>query len=177
MTEAAHHVALTFRQKDKCLRMEAYETRTNMGLLQANQSRMQSQNQSYHWYIEVFRKLNLPVTDGILLSVQKANKNRQYHLKKKSSEEGRRRRVTLKITRVERQEARKAWVRAQPIQHDYGSDSTDIEAEQEVPRQAPEDSEALNLPASAKKGCKCGSSTHRRISSRECPLNKENQKK
>ena len=47
MTEAAHHVALTLRQKDKGLGREAYETRMIIGLLKANQSRMQSQNQSY----------------------------------------------------------------------------------------------------------------------------------
>ena len=86
MTKAAHHVMLTFRQKDKSPQRLAYITRTNTGLLQANMTRMQARNPGYHWYLEMFKRLNLPVTEGITKAVELANKVRSYHLEKKASE-------------------------------------------------------------------------------------------
>lgn len=66
MTEAAQHVAPAFRQKDKNPKGKAYDTRTNIGLLGANLTRMQQRKPGYHSNLELLTRMNLPVTNGIL---------------------------------------------------------------------------------------------------------------
>ena len=72
--------------------------------------------------------------------------------------------------RVE-QDRRKKWGKKQKVQHGYGEEAVE----------SAEDSDSQSLPAptkgKSKKGiapgaCKCGSTSHRRISHKDCPLNK-----
>lgn len=55
LPEAAHHVALTFGQKDNNLNRLNYMVRTNLGLLQSNLSMMTARKgPSYHWFLDLF---------------------------------------------------------------------------------------------------------------------------
>ena len=61
--DAAHNVDFSFCQKDKNLKRLNYVVRTNMGLLQSNQTRMITrQGTGYHWSLEIFERLKLSVT-------------------------------------------------------------------------------------------------------------------
>ena len=102
-------------------------------------------------------------------AVLKTNETRKKKLGRKSSDAGRKRRTALKISRAERQEECKAYVEAQAIIHTYGSDDSGSSDEEEG--NAPSASTTEN---SATKRCRCGSTTHRRTSHRDCPLKKRN---
>ena len=174
MTEAAHYIMLTFCQKDKSLQHLAYITHNNRGLLQTNMTRMQARNPGYHWYLEMFKRLNLPVMVGITNAVEHANKIRSYHLEKKASEKHR---ITLKIGRAERQEGRKAWVKAQLLVHTYGSDSEDSDDNKGRTGQDDAGREEIMLAMTHRQVCPVrhagvGSTSHRCTSHRACPLNK-----
>ena len=164
--EAAHHVALSYRRKDQNLCRQAYTVRTNMGLLQANVSRMaERRGPKYHWTLELFRRLGLPVTDDMQAAVEYTLKRQSRDQQRKATEKGKKQRISLKISRAERHEARKAWVRAQAITHTYGSDSSEDDQATEA-RAVP-----VQTQSATAKACRCGSSAHARVSHKDCPLN------
>ena len=84
---------------------------------------------------------------------------------------------------------RKEWVKRQKILHSYGEDENEIANENDlqeelhqriidntVPHNLP--STCANMPTDVDvvvggKHCKCGSTTHQRISHKDCPLNKQ----
>ena len=83
---------------------------------------------------------------------------------------------------------RKQWVKRQKIVHSYGEDEEECDTEEfqaeleqhmrdgTVPHCIPAQSEkpdSMEIVLGGKK-CKCGSTTHQRISHRDCPLNKRN---
>ena len=64
--EAPHNVLLRFRQKHLSLERLHYNVATNLGLLQANMTHeFNQQGAAYHWKPEFFRRINLPVYDGV----------------------------------------------------------------------------------------------------------------
>ena len=126
-----------------------------MGLLQANVSRMaERRGPKYHWTLELFRRLGLPVTDDMQAAVEHTLKRRSRDQQRKATEKGKKRRISLKISRAERHEARKAWVRAQAITHTYGSDSSEDDQATEA-RAVPVQTQSVTA-----KACRCGSSAH-----------------
>ena len=164
--EASHNVLIRFRSKDKNLQRVHYIVSTNLGLLQANMSWLgKKHGQSYHWILDLFSRLKLPIFDGMLDALEKANKIRAKNLAKKQSEEAKEQRTKWKKARAQEQQERKLWSRRQRIEHTYGSDeyTTDEEG-------APSTS---SMQKRTRK-CKCGSMEHKSIRHRSCPLNKRN---
>ena len=84
--EASHNVLIRFRSKDKNLQRVHYIVSTNLGLLQSNMSWLSKKHgQSYHWILDLFSRMKLPVFDGMLGALEKANKIRANNLAKKQS--------------------------------------------------------------------------------------------
>ena len=122
----------------------------------------------YHWVVELFRRLKLPVYDGIHRALEDFNKLRMEKLEHENTEKSKKRRIMLKVERTKDAQRRKEWSRKHG--HDtYGDD---------------EDSDTAELKPKAKKKskkgqkmvegqCKCGSTTHLRTSHNECPYNKK----
>ena len=56
---------------------------TNMGLIQANMTWLnKSKGLSYHWLLELFHRLKLPLSDGMVEALEKGNELRAKNLKK-----------------------------------------------------------------------------------------------
>ena len=119
----------------------------------------------YHWVVELFRRLKLPVYDGVHRALEDFNNLRMKKLECEKTEKSKRR-VMLKVERTKDAQRRKEWSRKHS--HDTYGD---------------EDSDTAELkPKEKRKGrkgqkivegqCKCGSKTHLRTSHNECPYNK-----
>ena len=128
---------------------------------------------SYHWLLELFRQLRLPLLDGMAAALQRGNEIRANNLERKQTEEAKENRVNWKTARVQEQEERKQWIHRQRIQHTYGSDDEDDGYDDDLSDNC---DVANNELCSRKQGkCKCGSATHRITSHSDCPLNKNRQ--
>ena len=127
---------------------------------------------SYHWLLDLFSHLNLPILDA-------------KNLARKGSEVAKKQRSHWKQARVAEHEDRKKWSRSQKLQHTYGSDS-DEENEEPVggdpkagsavviskPGQCRRKKATVPDPSTSAHRCTCGSSKHKNVSHRNCPLNK-----
>ena len=72
--EASHNVLVRFRSKDLQLHRLHYITKTNIGLCQAKMSWMlKKKGPSYHWLLDLFKRLNLPVLDRVQEALHKSN--------------------------------------------------------------------------------------------------------
>lgn len=79
--EASHNVLIRFRSKDLYLERLHYELSTNLGLLQANLSYMHARlGTSYHWLPDLYRRLKLPVFEGIVEALEKHSARRKRRL-------------------------------------------------------------------------------------------------
>ena len=75
--EALHNVLIRFRSKDKYLQRIHYMVSTNMGLLQSNMTWLtKKKGSSYHWLLDLFSRLKLPIFDGMAEELKKANEIR-----------------------------------------------------------------------------------------------------
>ena len=86
----------------------------------------------------------------------------------------------MKVAQAEDQEARKKWVKQQPVPHTYGNDQEDDDAEEDevdpaliitagaTMEEIEEDDGALLVISG--RICQCGSKTHKRVSQPDCPL-------
>ena len=73
--EASHNVLIRFRPKHINLERLHYETSTNLGLLQSNMTFMYSvHGPSYHWVPDLFKRLGLPVYEGLQEELEAANR-------------------------------------------------------------------------------------------------------
>ena len=96
---------------------------TNMGLMQANMTWLNKKHgMSYHWLLELFCRLKLPVFDGMVEALTRGNEIRAQNLERKQTEQAKENRTNWKKARVQEQEERKQWIRRQKILHTYGSD-------------------------------------------------------
>ena len=175
--EASHNVLIRYRSKDKYLHSIHYMLSTNMGLMQANMTWLNKKyGMSYHWLLELFRRLRLPLFDGMAAALQRGNEVRANNLERKKTEEAKENRTNWKKARVQEQEERKQWIRRQRIQHTYGSDDEDDGDDDDLSDNCDVANNELCATSSRKQGkCKCGSATHRITSHRDCPLNKNHQ--
>ena len=95
--EASHNVLIRYRPKHLYLERLHYHVSTNLGLLQANMTcEYDHQGASYHWKTELFKRLNLPVYDGVEEVLEQQNFQRKRALEYKGTEKSQRRRVHLK---------------------------------------------------------------------------------
>ena len=70
--EASHYVSFDF---DPSINISKGHVSINLGLLQANMSNeYKQQGPAYHWKTELYKRLNLPVYDGVQEELEKQNK-------------------------------------------------------------------------------------------------------
>ena len=77
---------------------------------------------SYHWLLELFYQLKLPLFDGMAAALQSGNKVHASNLEKKQVEQSKENCTSWKKAYVQEQEERKQWIHRQRIQHTYESD-------------------------------------------------------
>ena len=66
LPESIFSVLTKFRAKDTNLHQEHYQASTNLGLLQANMTWcFKNKGPHYHWIIELYSKMGLPIFDRI----------------------------------------------------------------------------------------------------------------
>ena len=108
--EASHNVFIRFRPKHINLERLHYATSNNLGLLQSNMTYMYNKHgPSYHCVAELFRRLGLPVFEGLLEAL---NRKRKAELDLAKTEAAKRRRIQLKRERVLDSQRRKEWSKA-----------------------------------------------------------------
>ena len=168
--EASHNVLIRFRSKDKNLQRVHYIVSTNLGLLQANMSWLgEKRGLSYHWILDLFSRLKLPVFDSMAEELKKANEIRAKNLSKKKTNDAKEKRTKWKKARAQEQQERKIWSRRQHIEHTYGSEENSSEEEDTPPKTS------TSTQQKRSKKCKCGSSEHKTTRHHNCPLNKQKQ--
>ena len=163
--ESTHNVMLSFRTKNMNLQSLHYKLLTNLGLMQANMPWMlKRKGLRYHWMIRLFKRMDLPLLDGMEEALYIENKAKcrvaSYHRSRKGRTK---RQLAKRRHRGKEQEDRKKWGKGK---HTYGSDG-DGDGTPTRP------SKRRKLRGDAKL-CRCGSSTHMRINHRDCPLNPKN---
>ena len=157
-------------------------TSTNCGVCQGNMSWCyEVRGSNYHWVIDLYDRLNLPVIPAVIEALRKEVEDRIKELKRGKTDQKKKTRIKMKVARAEDQEARKKWVKRQAVQHTYGievdeeDDDVDpsvIAAAREITRGAEGDDGAILVISG--RSCKCGSNMHKRTSHSACPLNPRN---
>ncbi len=126
--EASHNVLIRFRPKHIQLERLHYETSTNLGLLQSNMTYMYTKRgPSYHWIPELYRRLKLPVYDGLQEVLEKSNRERKEMLDKQKTEESKKRRIENKRERTKDAQKRKEWSKKHG--HDTYGETDDLDSE------------------------------------------------
>ena len=163
--ESTHNVFLSFRTKNMNLQSLHYKLLTNLGLMQANMPWMlKRKGLRYHWMIQLFQRMGLPLLDGMEEALYIENKAKCGAASYRSSRKGRtKRQLAKRRHRGKEQEDRKRWGKGK---HTYGSDS-----DGDGTPTRPSKRRKVRVGA---KPCRCGSSTHMRINHRDCPLNPKN---
>ena len=147
-------------------------TSTNCGLCQGNMSWCyEVRGPRYHWVIDLYERLNLPVVPCVVEALQRAVKERRAALEKQKTEFSKKNRINMKVARVEDQAARRNWGKRQAVQHTYGG----VDDEESGDDRSTVEVEVPNGGVTIVSGrkCKCGSTEHRRTSHSACPLNKK----
>ena len=84
LPESSHHLMTMFRSKDRSLKRQYYCLTTDLGLLQSNLSFMiAGSGETYHWVLDLFEAMRLPILEGMKEGCLKVNKQRQRHLEHK----------------------------------------------------------------------------------------------
>ena len=158
--ESSHSVLIRFRPKHISLERLHYHVSTNLGLLQANMTNEYcQQGAAYHWKVDLLKRLNLPVYDGVQQVLEKLNSRRKKRLDSLKTTKAKKRRVKLKILRAREAQQRKQWSKRHG-NDTYGEDEREITDEEE------------KLSFKRELCNKCGSTTHMRSTHRDCPYNK-----
>ena len=72
--EASHNIMIRFRTKDVALQRLHYEVSTNLALLQSNMTYMwDKRGKEYHWIPELYKRLDLPLYEGMEEAYEKVN--------------------------------------------------------------------------------------------------------
>lgn len=169
--EASHNVFIRFRSKDIALERLHYNLSTNLALLQANLTFMHGKfGTSYHWIPELYRRMELPVFDGVQEALESHSVQRKRALEKAKTTPEKKRRIEDKRRRARDAKRRKDWSKVHGC-HTYGEVATESGHEEEggdKPRRG-------NKNAAKQGKCSaCGSTAHKRSTHRDCPFNKRN---
>ena len=128
LMEVSHNVLIRFRSKHLSLERLHYCLSTDLGLLQANLTYKRNREGSdYHWIPELYRRMKLPLFGGIEEALKQYIEKRDKKYEKIKEEKHKKRRLQLKVKRVQEQEERKKWSR----QHGgdtYGDSDDDTKA-------------------------------------------------
>ena len=85
----------------------------------------------YHWVVELFRLLKLPVYDGVHRALEEFSKLRVEKLEQEKTEKSKKRRIMLKADRTKDAQCRKEWSKEHG--HDtYGDDEDSDTAELKI---------------------------------------------
>ena len=134
--EASHNVFIRYRAKTYHMERLHYIVSTNLGLLQSNMTYMfKEKGPGYHWILELFNRLNLPLFDGMKEAVVMANTDCMKKIEKSREKQTKTERVRLLMARKHEQAECQRWGKQQTIVHTYGKQD-------------------------GSKSCKCGSTTH-----------------
>ena len=159
--EASHNVLIRFRSKDIALERLHYHVSNNLGLLQANLTYIHAKlGTSYHWIPELYRCMQLPVFEGVVEALEKHSVRRKRRLEMDKNTPAKKRMVLLNRKRVSEGWERKRWSNEHGHDACFGShhESRSDRGEGKLRH---------------KQKCRaCGSTTHKRSSHRDCPLNK-----
>ena len=138
---------------------------TELALLQSNMTYMyQKRGPQYHWVVELFERLKLPVFEGVQAALEAFNEQRKLSLDHEKTDSSKRRRIQLKTERTVDAQCRKVWSKKHG--HDtYGSDDSDLDEDEIKPKG--------RKKHTSEGKCKCGSTTHQRTTHSECPLNQK----
>ena len=149
--EASHNILIRFRSKHIALERLHYHLSTDLGLLQANLSvARKSKGKEYHWIPELYKRLGLPLFEGIQKALYVYGLQRDRNLQKCRTEESKKKRIAWKVKRKLESKQRSEWSKR------HGNDTY---GKEKKPRTRP---------------CKCGSTEHSKITHRDCPRNKKN---
>ena len=155
-----------------------YMASTNAGFCQGNMTWCHTvRGPNYHWVIDLYERIKLPVVPSVVEALQKAIAERVSTLAKQKTEEGKRQRINMKVARAEDQAERKKWGKQQAVRHTYGPEDSGDEGEDDSNlvrdvNQLIGDTDEITVVSGRK--CRCGSTDHSRISHTSCPLNKKN---
>ena len=157
--EASHNV---FRSKDISLH---YHVSTNLALLQANLTYMHAKFGIS--YPELYRRMKLPVFDGVQEALERRNMQRKRGLDRVKTTPVKNRRIELKRRRVIEGFQRSEWTKTR------GCDADEHESDHEkvVKRKRGKANPRNAKPKSEGLCSACGSSTHKRRTHRDCPFN------
>ena len=133
-----------------------YTSSSELALLQSNMTYMyRKRGPQYHWVVELFRRLRLPVYGGVHRALEEFNELRMEKLRYANTEESKKRRIILKIVRTKHAQRRKEWLRKHG--HDtYG----DKEYSDTAELKSKEKKKSNNGQRMVEGQCKCGSTTH-----------------
>ena len=113
--EASHNVLIRFRSKDFTSERLHYHVSTNLGLLQANLTYIHAKlDTSYHWIPELYRRIHLPVFEGVVEALEKHSVRRKRRLGVAKTTPAKKRKVWLKRKRVLDGRERMRWSRTRP---------------------------------------------------------------
>ena len=108
--EASHNVFIRFRSKDISLERLHYELSTNLALLQSNMTYMyEKRGPNYDWILDLYKRLNLPVYEGIQEAVTTYNIKRRQQLGSAKQEKVKKRRIQLLKFRTKEAAECRAW--------------------------------------------------------------------
>jgi len=111
--EAINSVIAKMRKKGTNLERTHYETKTNIGILEANRSSMYRFDPQYDWVARILENLGLPVFPSIIAFLEKTREERRKKLAAIQSEDSKKKRIERKKKRQEEQERKKAFTREQ----------------------------------------------------------------
>jgi hypothetical protein len=155
--EASHNVLIRCRSKAVALEMTHYHVSTNLGLLQSNLTYMhQKCGASYHWIPELFRRMDLPVFDGVQDALERDNEARKKDLARAKTSPVKRRRIALKRERGIDSKKRTEWSKKHG-HHTYDEAEDQVQKKIQKPRAAQE-----------KKTCAARGSTRKK-----CPVKRK----
>ena len=154
--EASHNVLVRYRSKNLNLAWLHYHVSTNIGLIQGCMTYLfTKRGPRYHWILDILERMCLPVVQNLPSILQKLNEGRFFDIQSQKTNAAKAKRKLYKRKRkVFEHQRRQLFVKGSAMKHDYGGDAS---------------TEEVIADASTDK-CKCGSTDHRRISHKSCPL-------
>ena len=167
--EASHN---RFRSKDISLERLHYHVSTNLALLQANLTYMHAKyGISCHWIPDLYRRMKLPVFDGVQEALERRNVRRKRGLDRAKTTPVKKRRIALKRRRVIEGFHRSEWTKTHGRDAYGGNDEHESDHEKVVKRKRGKAKPSKAKSKSEGLCSACGSSTHKRSTHRDCPFN------
>ena len=123
---------------------------------------------NYHWIPELYRRLKLPVFDGVQEALDKHSAQRKRVLEKAKSTPAKKRRIAWKVKRTLARKDRINWTKKHG-RDTYGcDDGSDLEHDLDIVKEGRKGK--TQGKGKTQRCVACGSSTHQRSSHKDCPF-------